>query len=414
MSQLSRLFEIVYLLLNRKRLTAGELAERFEVSVRTIYRDIDTLSAAGVPVYATQGAGGGIHINDSYVLNKSALTAEEQQQILMALQSLSATDHLRADALLGKLGSLFDKPGADWIEIDFSRWGNRARDRYTMASLKDAIVGQRVLAFTYYSGNGITSDRTVCPIKLVYKSRFWYLQAFDRGREAYRTFKFSRMADIAISDEAFDRDALPPPPALDVVYAPSTAPIIQLALRFRPDAAWRVWDEFDRSLVTWMDDGSLLVRAYMMEDETLMGYLLSFGTAAEVIAPERVRRAFILELQKILARYDENLTHSCQVSDDILTVTKQKEESSMDQPICQSCTMPMGTEDFGTNKDGSANADYCKYCYQDGAFTSDTTMQEMIEICVPHMVGPESGFTEPQARAMLQEMMPELKRWKKA
>ncbi|MCL1964113.1 MAG: HTH domain-containing protein, partial [Firmicutes bacterium] len=120
--QISRLFEIVYILINRKRVTAAELAERFEVSTRTIYRDINALAQAGVPVYTTQGLGGGICISDAYVLSKSALTDEEQSQILLALGSLSATGHYRADALLSRLGSLFDKDASPWIEVDFTRW----------------------------------------------------------------------------------------------------------------------------------------------------------------------------------------------------------------------------------------------------------------------------------------------------
>jgi len=84
----------------------------------------------------------------------------------------------------------------------------------------------------------------------------------------------------------------------------------------------------------------------------------------------------------------------------------------MEKTICQSCTMPMSEGDFGTNQDGSANGDYCKYCFADGAFTGEMTMQEMIDVCVPHMASPESGMTEKEARALLDKTMPELKRWK--
>lgn len=84
----------------------------------------------------------------------------------------------------------------------------------------------------------------------------------------------------------------------------------------------------------------------------------------------------------------------------------------MEKLICQSCAMPMNADDYGTNADGSVNQEYCKYCYEEGAFTSETTMEQMIDLCVPHMVNPETGFTEESARNIMQQTLPNLKRWK--
>ncbi|MDR1440129.1 MAG: HTH domain-containing protein, partial [Clostridiales bacterium] len=140
--QISRLFEIVYLLLNKKSVTANELAEHFEVSGRTILRDIDTLSAAGIPVYTSQGKGGGISILDNFVLNKATISDEEQNQILLALQSLSAVGQAEADRILTKLRAIFDKAATDWIAVDFSRWGNSRADRERFETLKRAVVGK--------------------------------------------------------------------------------------------------------------------------------------------------------------------------------------------------------------------------------------------------------------------------------
>lgn len=86
----------------------------------------------------------------------------------------------------------------------------------------------------------------------------------------------------------------------------------------------------------------------------------------------------------------------------------------MDKPICQSCAMPMSAGDYGSNQDGSTNSAYCKYCYENGAFTSEMTMEEMINVCVPHMITPESGMTEKEARDLLNQSLPGLKRWKKS
>lgn len=122
-----RLFKIVYYLLDKGRTTAPELAEKLEVSVRTIYRDLDVLSVAGIPIYTTQGKGGSIFLLPEFVLDKSLLSPQEKEQILMALQGLSVAENRQNDELLAKLGGLFRAQHADWIEVDFSDWHKSRR-----------------------------------------------------------------------------------------------------------------------------------------------------------------------------------------------------------------------------------------------------------------------------------------------
>lgn len=162
-----RLFEIVYLLQSRPRMTARELAERFEVSVRTIYRDIDALSAAGVPVYAARGGGGGVGLLPGYVLDRSLLTDGEQDEILYALRAMAAAG--MGGAALEKLAGLFQKSGDGWLEVDFSPWGSGPAEKRVFATLKTAILSRREIAFDYYSARGEKSRRTAQPVKLVYK-----------------------------------------------------------------------------------------------------------------------------------------------------------------------------------------------------------------------------------------------------
>lgn len=304
--QISRLFSIVYILLGRRHVTARELAERFEVSVRTIYRDIDALSQAGVPVYATQGAGGGIHISDAYVLNKSALSDEEQSQILMALQSMSATGQDESGALLSRLGGLFNKDSADWIEVDFSRWGNEEHDKHVLSTLKQGILHRRLLRFIYHGSYGKRTERTVCPVKLIYKSRAWYLQAYCLERQAFRTFKAVRMASISLLDETFDRQTLSEPPPLEAGESPAEmVPPTTITFRFQPQVAWRVFDEFDPSLIQWNEDGTLTVKVDFFEDGWLYSYTLSYGDSVEVIAPAHVRERLREKLEKMIARHTD-------------------------------------------------------------------------------------------------------------
>jgi predicted DNA-binding transcriptional regulator YafY len=150
--QINRLFEIVYVLLSKKIVTAKELSERFEVSARTIYRDVEILGSAGLPVYMSKGRGGGISLLDSFVLNKSVLSDAEQNEILTALQGLNVIPYPEVDQVISKLGAFFNKSGYNWIDVDFSAWGNHDQAKFTL--LKTAIVHKRRVVFDYFSTFG--------------------------------------------------------------------------------------------------------------------------------------------------------------------------------------------------------------------------------------------------------------------
>ncbi|MEG0388680.1 MAG: HTH domain-containing protein, partial [Niameybacter sp.] len=116
--KINRLLEIVILLLNKKSITAKELANRFEVSTRTIYRDIDDLSAAGIPIYTNKGGGGGIALLEEYTLNKTLLSDLEKEQLLMTLKTLEATQYTKDNQIVEKLGILFSRQqDTDWVEV---------------------------------------------------------------------------------------------------------------------------------------------------------------------------------------------------------------------------------------------------------------------------------------------------------
>ena len=138
--QISRLFEIVYLLLERRSVTARELAERFEVSPRTIYRDVDALAQAGIPVYADRGQGGGIRLMEQFVLNKSLLSVKERRELLASVQGMQAVREEEVQPLLEKLSSLFGAEREDWIEVDFSPWTSSGELGKYFQLLKEAIL----------------------------------------------------------------------------------------------------------------------------------------------------------------------------------------------------------------------------------------------------------------------------------
>lgn len=298
--QTGRLFELIYLLLERGSMTAAELAERFEVSPRTIYRDVDLLSGAGIPVYASRGKGGGIRLMEGYVLDRSLLTRPQQDEILFALQSLRATHAIQGEELLSQLRGAFSRPPEDWIEVDFSPWGNIPGEREKFNLLKSAILERRPVAFAYFSGAGGFGERQVEPAKLCYKSGGWYLQGFCRGRQAPRTFKISRMRQLRLLEGSFLRREMPP---IELPGSPTGEGMLQVCLRFSSAAAYRVYDEFLCTDIRPEPDGGFTVAAWMADNSGTVDYLLSFGTQLTVLSPESLRQALRRRAQEISALY---------------------------------------------------------------------------------------------------------------
>jgi predicted DNA-binding transcriptional regulator YafY len=282
--------------LERQSITAPELARLLEVSVRTVYRDIETLSLAGVPVYTSAGKGGGISLMSGYTFDKALLSDEEQNQILFAIQSLQAADQ-DVGGLLKKLGTAFRKTNTNWIEVDFSRWGMRRTDNLKFEQLKKAILEKRIIHMVYCGTSGSITERDVKPVRLVFKNRNWYLQAFCLQAEAFRLFKVSRMMELELTDNVFTESFADPPPldGGDPPPFPGTA----IRLRFPPSMAFRVYDEFDRGGITPQPDGSLCVSAEFPIDGWVFGYLLSFGTDVEILEPA--------DLKADLADYAKNI-----------------------------------------------------------------------------------------------------------
>jgi predicted DNA-binding transcriptional regulator YafY len=288
---MDRLLGLVFHLLNKRKATSGELAARFEVSERTILRDVGRLSAAGLPVHALRGQGGGIALMDGCVLDRAVFTAEERELILLGVSNLPAASPEARDRVLDKLRSIFGQPAQDWLEVDLSRWGGVGGDGGLFAALREAIVLKRAVGFEYVDADGRPSSRAAFPLRLAFKGQAWYLQAFCLARKDHRTFRLSRMSSLALTGESFAGLDLAAPPIGTPGGRPSRP--ARLVLRVSPSAAHRALDEFDRGSVRREDDGSLLVEALWPEDDWLYGFLLSFGASIEILEPRRVRRRLL-------------------------------------------------------------------------------------------------------------------------
>lgn len=295
--QESRLFKIVYHLLNKGQATAPELAEKFEVSVRTIYRDIDALSGAGIPIYSEVGRNGGIHLMNDFVLDKVVLSEEEKQEILTALQSINFMQNISSSQTLQKLSAIFNLSSEDWLEVDFSRWGNKGTDNEKFELLKSAVIHRKCVKITYANSYGTISERIVQPLKMSYKSMSWYLKAYCTKKQDYRIFKLTRIMDLEVLADDFCKSSFP---ELDEALCQSYNTIV---LCFPQNMSYRVYDEFDKNQVNKKENGDLIVSVEMQEDEWLIGYLLSFGAQVNIIEPVYLREIVAEQAKKIYEKY---------------------------------------------------------------------------------------------------------------
>ena len=260
----NRLFEIVYILMQKRKVTAKELADRFEVSTRTIYRDIETLSGANIPVYASKGKDGGIGLLDEYVLNKTILSEEEQNQILFALQGMK-------------------KVKAQEKRFDI---------------IKSAILNKQLVQFTYYNSNGEESKRIVEPLQIWFKDKSWYLISYCKLKQDYRIFKIARIKEVKILQEHFEREL---PKEED--NEKHNLKIIELELEIDKSMTYRIYDEFESKEITKKEDGNFIIKVKYPENEWVYGYILSFGEYAKVLNPGYAKNIIKGKLQKTLKNY---------------------------------------------------------------------------------------------------------------
>ncbi|AFS77842.1 DeoR family transcriptional regulator [Gottschalkia acidurici 9a] len=298
--KINRLFGIVYILLDKGTVTAKELSEHFEVSTRTIYRDIDTLSGIGIPLYTNKGKYGGISILDNFVLNKSILSDQEQNEILMSLQSLKSIKFPEIDSVLNKLSTFFNKREKEWIDVDFSDWSSDDSESEKFNLIKIAILNKSVLVFDYFSSYGEKTKRTVEPMKLLFKGQGWYIHGFCRVKNDFRIFKIKRIKNICSLNETFKRET---PKDIWSNFKSRNNSVITLVLKIDKSMAYRVYDEFDPECIQKDNDGHFIVNTTFPEAEWIYGYILSYGNSIEVLSPKHIREEIKIKLENGLKKY---------------------------------------------------------------------------------------------------------------
>lgn len=288
-----RLFEIVWLLMKNKMLSAQVLADHFEVSIRTIYRDIETLSMANIPIYTQPGKNGGVALMEHFVLDKMVLSEEEKNQILVSLQA-NGFDSETNKQTLSKISSLFLQDTLDWIEVDFSNWVNPKKEADYFEVMKDAIFSKHCLNINYLNSNGENKKRKVDPYKLYFRGQAWYLYAFCHLRKEFRWFKLLRIHDLKVSEETFIRKEMVEEPRAKYLTVNND---IEALLKIDKKLSYRVQEELHPYIIK-EDDHYYFVKV-KMDEQGLFYYLMSFGEQAELLKPVHLRDKMRERIEKL-------------------------------------------------------------------------------------------------------------------
>jgi predicted DNA-binding transcriptional regulator YafY len=298
-----RLIAIVLYLLSREKVTAREFAEYFGVTLRTIYRDMDALNLAGVPIVSTQGVEGGYGLVDSFTLNRAFFKEDELLALFTALAGInSAIKDKSIETALLKLKALSKRPRDSgkkperlppvvYVPIP---WGVPQAWSRLLETIREAIDLRRVLSFTYTKADGRSARRRVEPLTLVLQADVWYLYAWDLRKKDYRFFRLSRISSLAMEKDAFFV-AKPGRRPFPWETTWETAPPTEIRLRFSREAAQKARDMFPWCAPEPLDDGSLVMTVSFAYDDWVQAQILSFGPGVEVLEPDWIR-AKVLEL----------------------------------------------------------------------------------------------------------------------
>lgn len=302
--KIDRLIGILSVLLQKGSVTAPYLAERFEVSRRTINRDIEDLCKAGIPIVTRQGSGGGISIMDGYAISRTLLSTSEMQDILAGLRSLDSVNGTNQYKLLMEklsAGSSDFMVGNQTILIDLSSW-HKDTLQQKIESIRGAIDNSRKIAFIYYSANG-ESHRVVEPYYLIFHWSSWYVWGWCDVRKDFRLFKLNRMENLRVSEDGFVKKQVPLPELDNEKIFPGG---ISIKAVFQPECKWRLIEEFGTGCYKEQEDGKLLFCWDFTDRENLITWLLTFQDKVVLLEPEELRGELIDALQRILNQYKEN------------------------------------------------------------------------------------------------------------
>jgi predicted DNA-binding transcriptional regulator YafY len=304
--KLERMLSIITYLLNHEKVKAQELADKFEVSVRTIYRDIDAISQTGIPIVTYQGADGGVGIIEGYKLDKNVLSNDEISKIVTALKGLqSISEDAKIKLLIEKFSNIASKsdyiPTGNEIIIDLSSWNKNDQLCIKIQEIKKAIQERRVIEFIFYTNEKLT-ERKVEPYTIVFKNTNWYLYAYCLLRNDFRLFKIRRMSDIGLTDNSFNVREYS---INDIQWngESDTDRHTEVVALFDKSMKYSIDDIFGVENYIVLEDGRIRVTFHMAVGEWLYGFLLGFGDKMEVLEPLELRNKVRSMAESIVNMY---------------------------------------------------------------------------------------------------------------
>lgn len=309
--KIDRLLSIIVILLNNNNVTAKELADRFEVSIRTIYRDMETINMAGIPIVSNQGRYGGFSILENYKISHQLLTLDDMISIVTALKNISNfAQNKDMDLTIDKISNLVPRDKKQEFSYYFNEiiicdlpWGYRinSKDKEKFQLLHEAIVEKKLLNIEYRDTYGNITERNIEPMSLILKGFNWYVFAYCHLRKDYRFFRISRIREINLLNKKFNRREMSYEDFKRRSISPNNT--VELVLKFSPEVSQRVADFFYEEDTTIDEDGYRIVTVSYPEDEWVYSMILSYGEYVEIVKPLHIKNIIKKKAQKIYEKY---------------------------------------------------------------------------------------------------------------
>lgn len=305
--KMDRLIALIMILLEHEQISARELAERLEVSRRTIYRDIDTLNRAGLPIYTLMGAWGGVGLMKSYKVGKTVFTPQEIQNLQNGMQSYKQLFGRREMVYAAeKLNALYPdnaerQPNAPFVmDLSLNQGNESLRSLFGM--METAMNEHCVLTFAYTDARGQISERQAEPYQVVFKESTWYLQAYCLDKQDYRIFKLARMSGLQMTKEQFVPKAFTPLPMdggdwLSQDWA-------EVTIRLDRSVMDRVIERFGADHILRVDEHHCWAKYPIIANDYGYDRLLAFGDKCEVLGPPEIRNGFKAYVRGIMRKYE--------------------------------------------------------------------------------------------------------------
>ena len=307
--KIDRLLSIIMVLIEQNKISASKLAEMFEVTPRTIYRDIETIQAAGVPIVTYTGTNGGIGILENYKIDKKFFTKEDMITIMTGLGSISSSvTNSGLNKVLTKLQSLIPEDHTHEIKlksgqvvIDLTTWSGNKKLQANLIKIKEALNQRRYLIFKYLDGNGKSTERKVEPYQLLWKEEKWYINSYCTMRNDFRLFKLSRISYLKVLDETFSLREFD---MEELRMNWSEKRILNIKLLVDVSLKERILERCEEENITYCGKNKMIVEFPFVDDDFGYELLLSFGNKCECLEPVEIREKLIEKIRNMLHIYN--------------------------------------------------------------------------------------------------------------